>query len=133
MYHIIGHSGGSTLDAQGLSRVIDMDYWSQLSLKNVTLINGRADNGGAIRLRSRMPVGLLDVEITRPLSETMAMAEATRLTFRGGAIRNCEATNDGGAIATLVTQTVFGGAAGVNRRVVACSASAQPHGPRVGL
>ena len=127
MYHIIGHSGGSTLDAQGLSRVIDMDYLSQLSLQNVTLINGRADNGGAIRLRSRMPVGLV---VT---SETMTMAEATRLTFRGGAIRNCEATNDGGAIATLVTQTIFGGAAGVNRRVVACSASAQPLGPRVGL
>ena len=127
MYHIVGHPGGSTLDAQGLSRVIDMDYWSQLSLQNVTLINGRADNGGAIRLRSRMPVG---IEVN---SDTMIQAEATRLTFRGGAIRNCEATNDGGAIATLVTQTIFGGAAGVNRRVVACPASAQPLGPRVGL
>ena len=127
MYHIIGHPGGSTLDAQGLSRVIDMDYWSQLSLQNVTLINGRADNGGAIRLRSRMPDG---VEVN---FDTVIQAEATRLTFRGGAIRNCEATNDGGAIATVITQTIFGGAAGVNRRVVTCSTSAQPHGPRVGL
>ena len=110
VYEIIGHPGGSTLDAQGQSRVIDMDYLSQLSLKNVTLINGRADDGGAIRMRSRMPV---DVELT---IETMTMAEATRLTFRGGAIRNCEATNDGGAIATTLTETIFGGAAGIHRR-----------------
>ena len=103
VYEIIGHSGGSMLDAQGLSRVIDMNYNSQLTLNNVTLINGRADDGGAIRTHSRIPP--LDLDSM----SMMTHAEETRLTFRGGAIRNCEATNDGGAIATLVAETIFGG------------------------
>ena len=105
MYHIIGHSGGSTLDAQGLSRVIDMNYWSQLSLKNVTLINGRADNGGAIRLRSRFPPDISG-------GAAIPAAEAARLTIFGGAIRDCEATNDGGAVAVLAEAAMFGSAAG---------------------
>ena len=104
VYEIVGHSGGSTIDAQDLSRIFDMDYKSQLTLKNVTLINGRADNGGAIRLRSRMPPGVS--------LESMSLSDATRLTMRGGAIRDCEATNDGGAIATITATTMFGGAVG---------------------
>ena len=79
-----------------------MDYRSALALKNVTLINGRADDGGAIRTRSRMPPG--------QSAMAMGAAEAARLEIRGGAIRNCEATNNGGALGTLTEATMFGGA-----------------------
>ena len=62
----------------------------------MTLVNGRAADGGAIRGRSRFPAG---IELTGP--EAMAHSEATRLAIMGGAIRDCEATNDGGAIALI--------------------------------
>jgi len=101
-YEIVGHPDGSTLDAQGLSRIFDMAYKSALTLKNVTLINGRAVDGGAIRLLSRFPAG---VELTM---STMMQVEASRLTIRGGAIRDCEATNDGGAVAAISESAMFG-------------------------
>ena len=104
-FEIIGHPGGSTLDAQGLSRIFDLDYKAALTLKNVTLINGRAADGGAIRLRSRFPAG---VELA---ADTIPQVEAARLAIMGGTIRDCEATNDGGAIALLAETTIFGGAA----------------------
>ena len=106
-YKIVGHPGGSTLDAQGLSRVLDLDYKATLMLKDVTLINGRADDGGAMRVRSRMKPGTEDAGWM-----AMITAQAARLEMRGGAIRNCEATNDGGAIATITATTMFGGAVG---------------------
>ena len=62
----------------------------------MTLVNGRAADGGAIRGRSRFPAG---IELTGP--EAMAHSEAARLAIMGGAIRDCEATNDGGAIALI--------------------------------
>ena len=62
----------------------------------MTLVNGRAADGGAIRGRSRNPPGL---ELTG--TEAMAHVEAARLAIMGGAIRDCEATNDGGAIALM--------------------------------
>ena len=106
IFEIIGHPGGSTLDAQGLSRIFDLDYKAALTLKNVTLINGRATgDGGAIRLRSRFPAGVMLA------AETMPQVEAARLAIMGGTIRDCEATNDGGAIALLAETTMFGGAA----------------------
>ena len=103
-YEIIGDSGGSTLDAQSLSRIFDLDYKAALTLKNVTLINGRADDGGAIRLRSRMQPG------AAATAEAIIGAEASRLAIRGGAIRDCKATNDGGAIAAIAEATMFGSA-----------------------
>ena len=118
VYEIIGHPGGSTLDAQGLSRIFDLDYKAALTLKNVTLINGRADHGGAIRLRSRLLAG------TEGMPISVATAEAARLTIRGGAIRDCEATNDGGAVAVISEASMFGGAAGKCRLVVAPAALA---------
>lgn len=107
VFEIHGHpDGSSTLDAQGMSRIFDMDYKSGLTLKKVTLINGLADNGGAIRMRSRAATGMSQV------ATDIHLNEATRLTIRGGAIRDCEATGDGGAIAHLSNDIMFGGAAG---------------------
>ena len=103
VYEIIGHPGGSTLDAQGLSRIFDLDYKAALTLKNVTLINGRADDGGAIRLRSRLLPGA-------PVEMAIITVEAARLAIRGGAIRDCEATNDGGAIAAIAEANMYGNA-----------------------
>ena len=106
VYEIVGHPGGSTLDAQGGSRIFDLNYKGALTLKNVTLINGRATgDGGAIRLRSRMPPGLGMSAIN------MNHAQAARLTIRGGAIRDCEATNDGGAVAAIADSTMMSSAA----------------------
>ena len=110
-FEIIGHPGGSTIDAQGLSggttsRIFALDYLAALTLKNVTLINGRATDGGAIWLRSRLPPGL---EIS---AMTFNQAEASRLTILGGAIRDCEATNDGGAIVALAEASILGSAVG---------------------
>ena len=62
----------------------------------MTLVNGRAADGGAIRGRSRNPPGL---ELTG--TEAIPHVEAARLAIMGGAIRDCEATNDGGAIALI--------------------------------
>ena len=62
----------------------------------MTLVNGRAADGGAIRGRSRIPA---DIEFTG--AEAMPHGEAARLAIMGGAIRDCEATNDGGAIALI--------------------------------
>ena len=109
-YEIVGHPGGSTIDAQGLdaatdSRIFYLDYKAALTLKNVTLINGRATDGGAIRLRSRFPPDAVG-------AEAIPAAEAARLTIFGGAIRDCEATNDGGAVAVLAEAAMFGSAAG---------------------
>ena len=109
-FDIVGHPGGSTLDAQGSSRIFDLNYKAALTLKNVTLINGRATagptgpDGGAIRLLSRFPAS---VEV----SMNFNAAEAARLTILGGAIRDCEATNDGGAVAAIAASTMMGGAA----------------------
>ena len=109
-FDIVGHPGGSTLDAQGSSRIFDLNYKAVLTLKNVTLINGRATagptgpDGGAIRLRSRFPEGT-------EVSMNFNQAEAARLTILGGAIRDCEATNDGGAVAAIASSTIMGGAA----------------------
>ena len=72
----------------------------------MTLVNGRAADGGAIRGRSRNPAGL---ELTG--TEAIPHVEATRLAIMGGAIRDCEATNDGGAIALIGEATMFGAAA----------------------
>ena len=72
----------------------------------MTLVNGHAADGGAIRGRSRIPAG---IEFTGP--ETMPQAEAARLAIMGGAIRDCEATNDGGAIALIGESTMFGAGA----------------------
>ena len=105
-FEIVGHPDGSTLDAQGLSRIFDMAYKSALTLKNVTLINGRAVDGGAIRARSRFPAGVA-MSIA-----TMMMVEASRLEIRGGAIRDCEATNDGGAVAAIGESAMFGDGSG---------------------
>ena len=102
---IIGHSGGSTIDAQNKSRVFDVDYRGALTLKNVTLINGLADDGGAIRLRSRFAADV-------PASASIPAGEAARLTMFGGAIRDCEATNHGGAVAMIAEAALFGSAAG---------------------
>jgi hypothetical protein len=123
-FEIIGHPGGSTLDAQSISRVFDVDYKGALTLKNVTLINGLADDGGAIRLRSRFRTDV-------PEDGWYIAAEAARLAIFGGAIfggaiRDCEATNDGGAVAALAEAAMFGSAAGIGPRVVPCSASARP-------
>ena len=118
-FEIIGHVGGSTLDAQGSSRIFDLDYRGALTLINVTLINGFADtDGGAIRLRTRYPVGQ---EVN---GEALPTPEAARLTMQGGAIRDCEATNDGGAVAVISEASMFGGAAGKCRLVVAPAALA---------
>ena len=109
-FDIVGHPGGSTLDAQGSSRIFDLNYKAALTLKNVTLINGRATagptgpDGGAIRLLSRFPAS---VEV----SMNFNAAEAARLTILGGAIRDCEATHDGGAVAAIAASTMMGGAA----------------------
>ena len=109
-FDIVGHPGGSTLDAQGSSRIFDLNYKAALTLKNVTLINGRATagptgpDGGAIRLLSRFPPG-------EQVAMNFNAAEASRLTVLGGAIRNCEATNDGGAVAAIAASTMMGGAA----------------------
>ena len=118
-FEIIGHPGGSTLDAQNISRVFDVDYRGALTLKNVTLINGLADDGGAIRLRSRYNTDV-------PLEASVPAAEAARLAIFGGAIRDCEATNDGGAVAALAETAMFGSAAGIGPLVVPSSASARP-------
>jgi hypothetical protein len=72
----------------------------------VTLVNGRAADGGAIRGRSRFPAG---IEFTGP--EALPHGEAARLAIVGGAIRDCEATNDGGAIALIGEATMFGAGA----------------------
>ena len=72
----------------------------------MTLVNGRAADGGAIRGRSRFPPG---IEVTG--SEAMAHSEPARLAVMGGAIRDCEATNDGGAIALIGESTMFGAGA----------------------
>ena len=106
IFEIIGHPGGSTLDAQGLSRIFDLDYKAALTLKNVTLINGRATgDGGAIRKRSRMPPGLGMSALN------MNHVQAARLTILGGAIRDCEATNDGGAVAAIADSAMMSSAA----------------------
>jgi hypothetical protein len=118
-FEIIGHPGGSTLDAQNISRVFDVDYRGALTLKNVTLINGLADDGGAIRLRSRYNTDV-------PLEASVPATEAARLAIFGGAIRDCEATNDGGAVAALAEAALFGSAAGIGPLVVPSSASARP-------
>ena len=118
-FEIIGHPGGSTLDAQNISRVFDVDYRGALTLKNVTLINGLADDGGAIRLRSRFNADV-------PLEASVPAAEVARLVIFGGAIRDCEATNDGGAVAALAEAALFGSAAGIGPLVVPSSASARP-------
>ena len=106
VFEIVGHPDGSTLNAQGLSRIFDLDYKAALTLKNVTLVNGRAADGGAIRGRSRYPTG---IELTG--TEAIPHGEAARLAIMGGAIRDCEATNDGGAIALIGEATMFGAAA----------------------
>lgn len=72
----------------------------------MTLVNGRAADGGAIRGRSRFPAG---IELTGP--EAMPHGEAARLAIMGGAIRDCEATNDGGAIALIGEATMLGAGA----------------------
>ena len=72
----------------------------------MTLVNGRAADGGAIRGRSRIPA---DIEFTG--AEAMPHGEAARLAIMGGAIRDCEATNDGGAIALIGESTMFGAGA----------------------
>ena len=73
----------------------------------MTLVNGRAADGGAIRGRSRFPP---DLELTG--TEAMPQAEVARLAIMGGAIRDCEATNDGGAVALIgESGTMFGAAA----------------------
>ena len=72
----------------------------------MTLVNGRAADGGAIRGRSRNPPG---IELTG--TEAMPHAEVARLAVMGGEIRDCEATNDGGAIALIGEATMFGAAA----------------------
>ena len=118
-FEIIGHPGGSTLDAQSISRVFDVDYKGALTLKNVTLINGLADDGGAIRLRSRFRSDV-------PQQASIPAAEVARLAIFGGAIRDCEATNDGGAVAALAEAAMFGSAAGIGPLVVPSSASARP-------
>ena len=102
---IIGHSGGSMIDAHNKSRVFDLDYRGALTLKNVTLINGLADDGGGIRLRSRYRTDV-------PASASIPAGEAARLTMFGGAIRDCEATNHGGAVAMIAEAALFGSAAG---------------------
>ena len=88
-----------------MSRIFDMDYKSALTLKKVTLVNGLAVDGGAIRMRSRAPEGMSQV------ATEMHLNEATRLTIRGGAIRDCEATGDGGAISHKSGDMMFGRAA----------------------
>ena len=110
-FEIIGHPGGSTIDAQGLntstdSRIFDLDHRAALTLKNVTLINGRATDGGAIRLLSR-PTQTGDGS-----ARDLVAAEAARLVIFGGAIRDCEATNDGGAIVALAEASILGSAVG---------------------
>ena len=123
VFEIVGHPDGSTLNAQGLSRIFDLDYKAALTLKNVTLVNGRAADGGAIRGRSRFPPG---IEVTGP--EAMAHSEPARLAIMGGAIRDCEATNDGGAIALIGESGSMMGAGAVEVPPPPPGALVQRHG-----
>ena len=99
---IVGHPSGSTIDAQSLSRIFDQAPDAQLTLKNVILINGRADYGGAIRIDMSFPAGMT----ISPM--TAHHLKASRLTMKDSAIRNCQATIDGGAIASKPQVFAFG-------------------------
>ena len=118
---IVGHPGGSTLDAQTLSRIFNLDWRAALTLKNVTLINGRAADGGAIKLRSRTLPGASS-------SEDLPAGHYARLAILGGAIRNCEATINGGAIAAVAESALFGSAVGRGSPLVAASSASAPAG-----
>ena len=99
---IHGHSTGSTLDAQALSRVFDVAPDAQLTLQGVTLVNGRADNGGCLRVSTTFPGG---ASVT---GMTMHHTLAGRVTMRNGAMRGCQATNNGGGIATNIDTFAMG-------------------------
>jgi hypothetical protein len=118
---IVGHPGGSTLDAQMFSRIFNLDWRAALTLKNVTLINGRAADGGAIKLRSRTLPGASS-------SEDLPAGHYSRLAILGGAIRDCEATINGGAISAVAESALFGSAVGRGSPLVAASSASAPAG-----
>jgi hypothetical protein len=102
-----GPNPGVTIDAQSKSRIFNVAAGAKLTLPTMTLINGKADKGGAIFNAGELFIQRTTIKSNESTSEGGAVFSGldSILTVSGSTISENSATTNGGAFSAIQAKT----------------------------